>query len=206
MAPTRFALSLAALAVLWLAMLLLGAGGTDRALLRQFYADHPSLAHAARLLTELGGSPVLLPAAVAAALAGWLLRRDWRAPAWYLGMTLAGRLLVELQKGWTMRLRPDAHEQLAPVTSYAFPSGHAANATMVWLGAAFLLAQGKARPWALAAAAFVAFAVGLTRPMLGVHWPSDIAAGWSLGLFWTLLWVRLAEQGGTAGRSGALSP
>jgi len=135
---------------------------------------------------------VLLPVAFAVALIGWLLHRDWRAPTWFVAMSLAGRLLVELQKGWTMRLRPDAHEQLAPIASYAFPSGHAANSTMVWLGAALLLARGPARPWALAAAAMIAIAVGLTRPMLGVHWPSDVVAGWSLGLFWTLLLVRLS--------------
>jgi membrane-associated phospholipid phosphatase len=111
-------------------------------------------------------------------------------------MTLAGRLLVELQKGWTMRARPDPHEQLTPIASYAFPSGHAASATMVWLGAALLLAWGRARPWAIGGAALLAFLVGLTRPMLGVHWPSDVVAGWSLGLFWTLLWVRLTEQDG----------
>jgi membrane-associated phospholipid phosphatase len=65
---------------------------------------------------------------------------------------------------------------------------------MVWLGAALLLARGRARPWALAAAALVAFAVGLTRPMLGVHWPSDVVAGWSFGLFWTLLLIRIVEK------------
>jgi len=192
MRSARLAPALLALAAAWLAMLLLGAGEADRALLGLLYADDPRLAQAARLLTELGGSALLLPAMVAIALAAWLLRGDWRPSAWFVAMTLAGRLLVELQKGWTMRLRPDAHEQLAPITSFAFPSGHAANATMVWLGAALLLARGRARPWALAAASVLALAIGLTRPMLGVHWPSDVVAGWSLGLFWTLLLVRLS--------------
>lgn len=192
MRPARLAVTLAALATLWLAMLLLGAGPTDRAILDFFYAaDRPALALAARWLTELGGSPVLIPSTLVLALLAWRLRGDWRGPVWFVAMTLAGRLLVELQKLWTMRERPDAHEQLAPITSYAFPSGHSASATMVWLGAALLLARGPARPWAVGGAAFVAFSVGLTRPMLGVHWPSDVVAGWSLGLFWTLLLVRL---------------
>lgn len=191
--PWRLDAALAALAALWLAMLLLGAGVADGALLTRLYAaDQPSLAFAARWLTELGGSPVLIPATVVIALLAWWLRRDWRQPAWYVAMTLSGRLLVELQKVLTMRARPDAHEQLAPITSYAFPSGHAASATMVWLGAALLLARGPARSWAIAVALLLALMVGLTRPMLGVHWPSDVAAGWSLGLFWTLLMVRLS--------------
>ena len=194
MRPARLAAALAALAALWLAMLLLGAGAADRAVLDFLYAaDRPMLALAARWLTELGGSPVLIPATAIVALAAWRIGGDWRAPACYVAMTLAGRLLVELQKVWTMRARPDAHEQLAPIASYAFPSGHAASATMVWLGAAWLIAKGQARPWALGGAALLAFTVGLTRPMLGVHWPSDVVAGWSLGLFWTLLLIRFCE-------------
>lgn len=192
MRSPRLAIALAGLAALWLAMLLLGAGPIDQALLNLLYAENPRLAQGARLLTELGGSAVLLPVTVAAALAAGVLRRDWRGPAWFVVMTFAGRLLVELQKSWTMRVRPDAHEQLAPVISYAFPSGHAANSMMVWLGAALLLAQGPARRWWIAGGAVLAVTVGLTRPMLGVHWPSDVVAGWSFGLCWTLLLVRLS--------------
>lgn len=191
MTPPRLAAVLFMLAALWLAMLLLGTGTTDRVLLDLLYAGDSRWARAARLLTELGGSPVLTPVTFLTALAGRRLRGDWRVPAWYVVVTFAGRLLVELQKGWTMRPRPDAHEQLAPIASYAFPSGHAASATMIWLGAALLFAQGRTRPWAIAAALLIALTVGLTRPMLGVHWPSDVVAGWSLGLFWTLLLVRL---------------
>lgn len=207
MRRVRLPAALIALAALWLAMLLLGAGAADQAVLDFLYAgDRPTIAAAARWVTELGGSPLLLPVTAAVALIAWLLHRDWRMPAWFAAMTLGGRLLVELQKAWTMRLRPDAHEQLAPIASYAFPSGHAANSTMVWLGASLLLARGAARPWALAPPAVIALAVGLSRPMLGVHWPSDVVAGWSLGLLWTLLWLRLSAAEGTARRSGAFSP
>jgi hypothetical protein len=114
-------------------------------------------------------------------------------------------MFVELQKGWTMRLRPDALEQLAPIQSYAFPSGHAANAAMVWLGAAWLVSRGRWRPWAVAGAALVALVVGLSRPMLGVHWPSDVIAGWSFGLAWTLVMVRLSARLGTSPAAGSLS-
>ena len=169
-----------------------GAGPVDQALIDRLYAGDTRLAQGARLLTELGGTAVLVPVTFVAALGAYLLHRDWRAPTWFVVMTLAGRLLVELQKAWTMRLRPDVHEQLAPITSFAFPSGHAANSTMVWLGAALLLARGPARRWWIAAAAVLAVAIGLSRPMLGVHWPSDVVAGWSLGLFWTLLLVKLS--------------
>lgn len=191
----RLGVALAALASVYTAMLLLGAGPADRAILGLLYAGgRPALAAFAQAVTRLGGFVELLSFILAAAIAGWAVRRDWRAPACFVVMALAGRLLVELQKGWVMRLRPDPLEQLAPIQSYAFPSGHAANAVMVWLGAALLVARGPARPWAIAGAALIALFVGLSRPMLGVHWPSDVVAGWSFGLAWTLILARFGAR------------
>lgn len=202
----RLGPALAALALVYAAMLLLGAGSADQAILGALYVgDRPALTAFARVVTRLGGFTELLPFILAAAIAGWALRRDWRAPACFVAMVLAGRLFVELQKGWVMRLRPDPLEQLAPIQSYAFPSGHSANAVMVWLGAALLVARGPARPWAIAAAALIAVLVGLSRPMLGVHWPSDVLGGWSFGLAWTLILVTLSARLGTSAPAVALS-
>ena len=207
MSRRRLGLALAALAILYTAMLLLGAGPADQAILGLLYAGgRPALASFAQIVTRLGGFAELLPFILAAAIAGWALRRDWRAPACFLVMALAGRLLVELQKGWVMRLRPDPLEQLAPIHSYAFPSGHSANAMMVWLGAALLVARGPARPWAVGGALLIALSVGLSRPMLGVHWPSDVVGGWSFGLAWTLILVHLSARLGTSAAAGSLSP
>ncbi|MGE3395615.1 MAG: phosphatase PAP2 family protein [Sphingomonas sp.] len=187
--------ALAALVLLYMAMLLFGGGPWDEAILAALYAGlRPLLAEAASRVTGLGGAGILVPASLVVALIAWRVRRDWRAAGLFLVATLAGRLLVELQKGWTSRLRPEANEHLVAAQSYAFPSGHAANATIVWLGAALLLAEGRARPWAIAAAAAIAIAVGLTRPMLGVHWPSDVVAGWSFGLAWILLWLKFCGE------------
>ena len=206
MTGRRLGLALAAMALLYAAMLLLGAGPADQAVLDALDAGgRPVLTAFAQVATRLGGFTELLPVVLAAAVGGTVLRRDWRAPACFVAMTLAGRLFVELQKGWTMRLRPDALEQLAPIQSYAFPSGHAANATMVWLGAAWLLSEGRWRPWTLAGAAMVTLVVGLSRPILGVHWPSDVVAGWSFGLAWTLLLVRLSARLEAAGLRSGLS-
>lgn len=191
----RYGSALAALALVYAAMLLLGAGAADQAILGTLYAgNRPALASFAQIITRLGGFNELLPFILAAAITGWALRRSWRAPACFVAMALTGRLFVELQKGWVMRLRPDPLEQLAPIHSYAFPSGHSANAVMVWLGATLLVARGPTRPWAIGAALLIALLVGLSRPMLGVHWPSDVVAGWSFGLAWTLVLARFATQ------------
>ncbi len=186
-------LALLGLVLAWAVMLLFGGMDLDRALLLFAYAgDQPRLAGAARLVTHLGDFRVVLTATAIGALI-LLVRRDWRAAILLAAIPLSGRLLVELQKGWTARLRPDANEHLVAVQSLSFPSAHAADATLVWLGLALLLPRGpRTRAFAIWAAVWTALSVGVSRVMLGVHWPSDVIAGWSFGLLWTLLLLRLS--------------
>jgi undecaprenyl-diphosphatase len=186
---------LAALALIWAAMLWLGGDAPDRAVLAFLYAgDNPAWGRAARIITELGSFPVVMALAAIGAL---LLarRRETRAALLLLALPLSSGLVVELLKRWIGRLRPhDQEHMLVQVQSYAFPSGHTANATVVWLALALLLVRGpRARPIAIAAAALLAVAIGLSRNMLGVHWPSDVVGGWAFGLFWILLLARLAR-------------
>ena len=198
------ALALIGLVIVWAVMLLFGAMEFDRGLLLYFYAgERPEAAMVARWLTELGSGPVLL-GATGVGLGFLLVRRDWRGSVQLTGITLTGRLLVELQKDWTARVRPESIGHLVPVDSLAFPSGHAANATMVWLCLALLLPRGgRGRAFAAWAAVWLVLAVGLSRIMLGVHWPSDVIGGWAFGLFWTLLLLRLSGHDLGAGRKPA---
>jgi membrane-associated phospholipid phosphatase len=186
---------LAGLALIWAAMLWLGGDALDRAVLAFLYAgDNPALGRAARVVTELGSFPVVMTlAAIGALLLAW--RRETRAALLLLALPLSSGLVVELLKRWIGRLRPhDQEHMLVQVQSYAFPSGHTTNATVVWLGLALLLVRGpRARLLAIGAAAIMAVAIGLSRNMLGVHWPSDVVGGWAFGLFWILLLARLAR-------------
>lgn len=185
---------LAALALVWAAMLWLGGAELDRAVLASLYAGDGPWGRAAQTVTQLGSFPVVMAlAAIGALLLTW--RRETRAALLLLALPMSSGLLVELLKRWIGRLRPhDQEHLLVEVQSYAFPSGHTANATVVWLGLALLLVRGpRARLFAIAAAALLAVAIGLSRNMLGVHWPSDVVGGWALGLFWILLLARLAR-------------
>ncbi len=194
-------IALIGLVLAWAVMLLFGAMEFDRGLLLFFYAgDNERVAWIARWLTEMGGVYVLL--VVTAIGAGWLfVRRGWRMAALLVAVTLSGRLLVALQKDWTARIRPDPQGHLVPVDSLSFPSGHAANAAMVWLCLALILPRtDRGRAIAVWAAVWLSLSVGASRVMLGVHWPSDVIGGWAFGLFWTLLlldWAGVLRPGGT---------
>ncbi len=184
---------LIALALAFLVMLLFGGTPLDRALLTLAgFARQPDLLPYVRGLTELGGAWVLVPAGVAGTIA-LLVRRAWADAVLLVAITIGGRLLVEGLKIWTGRPRPDIADPQVVTYNLAFPSAHAANSTIVWLSLAFLLTRTR-RPRTLAvwAAAWTALAVGFSRVVLGVHWPTDVIGGWALGLCWTLLLLRLA--------------
>jgi len=185
----------AILFALWLGMMLFGGphGAADAALAGLFRGE--ALVPAARLLTRLGDWPVLLPLTAVGA-AALCFAASARRALLFAAIVLSGRLLVELQKIELARARPDAAGRLVHVSSLSFPSAHAAYSMMTWLALALLLAPPARRTLAVAAALLLAFAVGLTRLVLHVHWPSDVIGGWAFGAAWTLLLVRLAA--GTA--------
>ena len=186
---------MAGLAGLWLAMLLLGAGEGDRAILLAFYAgDEPWLALAALGFTYLGNWPTVVVVTLIGAV--WLLYRGKRRSALVLLVaSFSGRLLVILEKAYFARLRPEEDLRLAEVHYQSFPSGHAANSMIVYLSIALLAFDDpEHRRWAVAVALLLSFLIGVSRPMLGVHWPSDVVAGWSFGLFWTLLVLGLGAR------------
>lgn len=191
-APAALAFALTGLALIWGAMLWLGGSDTDKAILAAIYAAGaqvgPSLVEA---VTHIGAFPTLAGFALLG-LIGLLARGERRRALLLTWLATTGPLLVELQKGWIGRLRPQDQEHLVVMQSYAYPSGHSANSLLIWLSIALLCVEGpRARKVAIAGAVAIALLVGLSRPMLGVHWPSDVVGGWALGLFWLLLWARL---------------
>lgn len=182
------------LGAVWLAMMIAGAGEADRALLQALYvAGQPALRGFLQNFTLLGNWPAIIGISLAAA--AWLaLKHHPRTALMFLAITLIGRFLVEFQKIAVNRLRPDIIEHLVPVYSLSFPSAHAANSMILWLTCALLLPSRKWRSSAIAAALLIAFLVGISRPMLGVHWPSDVVGGWSFGAAWVLAMMALARR------------
>jgi len=110
-------------------------------------------------------------------------------------IVLIGRGLSEVQKYWIGRVRPDLEPHLVVVQTSSFPSGHATSSMIFYLTLALVLI--RERHWHRAAAVgaiLLSLCIGLSRVMLGVHWPSDVVGGWAFGLLWVLLTLRLAER------------
>lgn len=144
--------------------------------------------------TALGGETVLT--LVVAITAGFLaIRRHWLTFWLVLGGTISGSWAVGLVKSIVARPRPVLIDHLVEVWSASFPSGHAANSATIYLTVALLLMQiveGRSARWYLMSVAAVLVAlIGISRVYLGVHWPSDVLAGWSFGALWALGWWSL---------------
>ena len=135
------------------------------------------------------GSPVGLGvAALGAAL--WLARRHRGRALYVVSTSIAGALLNVALKTMFARARPDLEAALRSAQGYSFPSGHTMGSTIVFGALAYVVAQSSA-PWRLRSA-IIAFlgttvlAIGLSRVYLGVHWLSDIGAGFAAGLVWLI--------------------
>ncbi len=100
--------------------------------------------------------------------------------------TLIAALTSDVMKYFFARVRPDFVAQLDPITSPAFPSGHANNAAVVYILFIMLVPQARHPLWQLAAAAMILL-TGMSRIMLGVHWPTDVLGGWMLGASFALM-------------------
>jgi undecaprenyl-diphosphatase len=184
-AQLRPALLAVLLFALWGAMLLLGAGNIDRDVLLALYAgDEPWIALAAIGLTKLGNWWTVVPVTLAGAAWFFYQRKPWAALT-LLICSFGGRILVILQKDYFARLRPEEHLRMVEVNYMSFPSGHATNAIVAYFALALLLFEDpKHRRIAAACALALALLIGVSRPALGVHWPSDVIAGWAFGLLW----------------------
>lgn len=155
-----------------------------------------------RDLTALGGVAIL--AMIALVVAGHMVLRGKHRAALYLAVTVGGGMLLStlLKLGFD-RPRPDLVPHESIVYTASFPSGHSMMSAVVYLTLGVLLARMESRAklkiYVLSVAVFLAIAVGVSRVYLGVHWPTDVLAGWTAGATWALLcWLgaRALQQRG----------
>ena len=146
-------------------------------------------------ITSLGGATVLI--LMTAAVMGFLLVDKKRAAALLVFASVGGGALLSTLLKFTIdRARPDLVPHLAEVHTASFPSGHAMLSAVVYLtlGALLSRVEGQARVkiYVLTVAIFLTVVIGLSRVYLGVHWPTDVLAGWCAGASWAIFCWRVA--------------
>lgn len=143
-----------------------------------------------RDITALGGATVTVLAAllVFAALA---FHKLWRRGVMLLAVVAMAQLTDELLKGLFDRPRPDFAPPGTFVYAQSFPSGHSTSSAALWMSLAMIAAsfetEEEAKIFWFVIAGVVIVAVGFSRVFLGVHWPTDVLAGWTLGTSWALV-------------------
>jgi undecaprenyl-diphosphatase len=159
-----------------------------------------------RDFTAMGSTGVL--SLMVLTIAGFLaMTRKGYASLFVLASVVGGTLLGQTMKWAYARPRPELVPYGAEVYTASFPSGHSMMSAVVYLTLGALLAGTQSdrmvKVYVLSVAVVLTALVGVSRVYLGVHWPTDVLAGWALGGVWALLcWVtmkRLQARGQVEG-------
>ncbi|ANT49218.1 phosphatase PAP2 family protein [Mesorhizobium amorphae] len=150
----------------------------------------PWLEGAMRDITSLGSASVLVLITAAVIIYLLMIRRPATALLIFVAVA-GGQVLSSLLKAGIDRPRPDLVSHLVNETSFSFPSGHAMLSAVTYLTLGSLVARflhGRTtKIFVLCLAVLTTVLVGISRVYLGVHWPSDVLAGWCAGFAWAML-------------------
>lgn len=153
----------------------------------------PWLTHAVADITSLGGVTVLTLLTLLATF--YLVLDHKKGIAIFLFLSVfSGWLVSTVLKLVVARARPDVVPHLVDVSDLSFPSGHAMLSAVTYLTLGALLARTQeyraTRLFVMGVGVFLAVIIGLSRIYLGVHYPTDVLAGWGAGCLWALAcWI-----------------
>ena len=150
----------------------------------------PAFQEAVRDVSALGG--VSLLGLVTVIAVGFLVLDGKTHMALFAaGSVTGGMIVASLLKDIFQRPRPELVPHVAYAANSSFPSGHSMMSAVTYLTLAALLARSQERKrfkaFFLLLAALLTFMVGVSRVYLGVHWPTDVLAGWTAGAVWAML-------------------
>ncbi|MGH7999800.1 MAG: phosphatase PAP2 family protein [Brasilonema sp.] len=136
-------------------------------------------------LTQFGRIRIVLPVVATIGLV-LLIQKRWRSLTYLLTTEIGSAIINRTAKEFMHRVRPHLWESLAPELSFSFPSGHSMT-SMTLVAALVILTWGSVWCWVvLIAGSLFVLGIGWTRLYLGVHFPSDILAGWMVSIAWAI--------------------
>lgn len=147
----------------------------------------------ARDITSLGSKTLLV--LIVLSVAGFLFLKGHPGQGWLiLGVSLAGLLLTLGLKSLFMRARPDVVPHLGSAVTQSYPSGHTMMSAVIYLSLAAMLSyiqtSRRVKLFIITVGMLITFLVGVSRVYLGVHYPTDVLAGWAIGLAWAAFcWI-----------------
>jgi undecaprenyl-diphosphatase len=157
-----------------------------------------------RDVTALGSAVVIV--VMTLLILGFLIISERKRVAALIAVATAGGQVLNLLLKYAFeRERPDAALHLVEVSSTSFPSGHSMASSIFYLTMGALLARTSKRrrekSYFVASALLITFMIGFSRVYLGVHYPTDVIAGWSAGTAWAMICWFVADW---LGRRGTL--
>ncbi len=157
----------------------------------------PYIEEAARDFTALGGVSLLTLVTITAFGTAYFAKR--KRLAWLgLAFVLAGSGMTSVLKSGYNRPRPDLVEHGVAVSNASFPSGHSMMGAIIWLILGIVVARmcerRRERIFIVVISCLITLLIGVSRVYLGVHWPTDVVAGWMLGAAWALIFWLVAMK------------
>ena len=148
-----------------------------------------------RDVTALGGTGILIMLTTFVGIYLWISGKR-RSMVMVVAAIASGFAMSQILKRSFDRPRPDLVPHGDYVYTASFPSGHAMMSAVTYLTIGILLARveprQRVRAFLIGIAVFLTVIIGVSRVYLGVHWPSDVLAGWTAGAAWALMWWLLA--------------
>ena len=148
-------------------------------------------------ITAIGG-PTVLTLVVLAVIGFLVLQRRYHSAVAILLTAASGEILNAAMKSMFLRPRPSVVPHLRAAFETSFPSGHAMQSAIIYLTLGAMLMRLSDRPvtkiYCCTVAMLATFLVGLSRVYLGVHYPTDVLAGWIVGLLWASLCWLIAQH------------
>jgi membrane-associated phospholipid phosphatase len=155
---------------------------------------NPSLDSLMLTITRLGDPIVVVIIVIVSLAILWWRRQQQEAKIFVIACLGAFVLNTGLKLVFS-KVRPQLWTHLIPETSFSFPSGHALGSLVLYGLLAYLLATNypKAAKFIYVFAAFLIAGIGISRLYLGVHWPTDILAGYGVGFLWLMICITMLK-------------